>query len=234
MRRAAVLIALTFALAAVLSASPAVGASGPKLHPSGFGAHSYAAWKADAGLPDSTGNKDQALYFQKQTATEVFAAGVAVFSGFEGANTSALIPLAFDVRDDGWCGAGAPRFNVRVQPIGTTDPADRATVFVGCQEMVPSGSTTHEGRTFQRRSYSGPLPAGTVVSLSIVFDEGLTIDLPNVGTVPLGPGKTWLDNIQVGTCTWTSASDNGGGNTPVTSAEAQTILGEPFGVALKP
>jgi hypothetical protein len=50
--------------------------------------------------------------------------------------------------------------------------------------------------------------------------------------MPLGPGRTWLDNIQVGTNIWTSASDNGGGNTPVTAAEAESILGEPFRIAL--
>src|SRR3954468_10772327 len=49
------------------------------LHPNGFGQHSYAAWKAQVGLPDTSGNKNQALYFQKMTATTTFAAGVAVF-----------------------------------------------------------------------------------------------------------------------------------------------------------
>jgi len=227
------LIAGIVALATIF-ATPASGASGMKLHPSGFGAHSYASWKADEGLQDSTGNKDQALYFQKQTATETFAAGIAVFRGVAGLDTQSLLPLAFDVRTDGWCGAGAPRFNVRIQPEGTTDPALSQTEFIGCQAMMPGPTQTYEDRTFQRRTYSGPLPAGTVVSLAIVFDEGLTIEMPPGSgmSVPLGPGKTWLDNIQVGDYIWSSASDNGGGNTPVTSAEAQSILGEPFDVAL--
>ena len=91
-----------------------------------------------------------------------------------------------------------------------------------------SGTSTYNGHIWQRRTTTGPLPVqGTVVSLSIVFDEGTTF----MGA-PLGPGKTWLDNIQVGDKIWTSASDNGGGNTPVSSADAESILGEPFSVAL--
>ena len=225
-------IAVSVALATLL-AMPASAASGMKLHPSGFGTHSYASWKGDEGLQDFTGNKDQALYLQKQTTTETFAAGVAVFSGVAGSDTASLLPLAFDVRSDGWCGAGAPRFNVRIQPTGTTDPAMRQTVFIGCQAMTPGGTQTYEGKTFQHRQYDGTLPSGTVVSLAIIFDEGTTYDPTGTGVqVPLGPGKTWLDNIQVGSKIWSSASDNGGGNTPVTSAEAQSIMGESFETAL--
>ena len=65
------------------------------LHPSGFGEHSYSAWKGQQGLEGSTGNKNQALYFQKDTPTPTFAAGVAVFKGFEGMSTSAVLPLEF-------------------------------------------------------------------------------------------------------------------------------------------
>jgi hypothetical protein len=223
MKRAVLGLALVAAVFSV-TAVPVQAARTITLHPSGFGEHSYAAWKADQGLPDSTGSKDQALYLQKQTATDAFAAGIAVFEGVRGMSTQALLPLGFEVHTDGWCGAGAPRFNVRYQatPGGPTQ-----TAFVGCQSMAPSGGGTHEGRTFQNRTFAGPLPTGTVVSLSIVFDEGTTF----MG-MPLGPGRTWLDNIQVGTSIWTSASDNGGGNTPVTAAEAESILGEPFRIAL--
>src|SRR5690349_8113878 len=73
------------------------------LHPNGFGSHSYAAWKAQVGLPDTSGTKDQALYFQKMTSTSTFAAGVAVFQGIEGTPTSALTGLEFwiPINDDG-------------------------------------------------------------------------------------------------------------------------------------
>src|SRR6266446_2294458 len=65
------------------------------LHPNGFGEHSYAAWKAQVGLPDTSGNKFQALYFQKMTTTPTFAAGVAVFQGIEGLPVSSLTGLSF-------------------------------------------------------------------------------------------------------------------------------------------
>jgi hypothetical protein len=199
------------------------------LHPSGFGEHSYAAWKADQGLEDNAGNKDQALYLQKHTATETFAAGIVVFRGVAGLDTSEVDPLGFFVRSDGWCGAGAPRFNLTYDP--TFGP--RQTLFFGCNSgMVPGGTMTWEGRTFEERTTAGPLPDGTVVSLAIVFDEGLTHEVEGV-TVPLGPGHTWLDNIKVGERVWTSATDNGNGgfttaNTAVTAAEAEAILGAPL------
>ena len=47
-------------------------------HPSGFGKGSYAAWKAKEGLPDTSGNANQALYLQKMVPTATFAAGIVV------------------------------------------------------------------------------------------------------------------------------------------------------------
>ena len=122
-------------IAALLLAAPAV--AGPlTLHPSGFGPHSYSAWKADEGLKDSNGTKDQALYFQKNTETTTAAAGVAVFKGVEGLPTTALGDLSFYWRTDGHCGGGAPRFNLRIDPgVGPT-----YTHFVGCQGMIPGGT----------------------------------------------------------------------------------------------
>src|SRR5689334_11548928 len=87
------------------------------LHPNGFGSHSYAACKAQTGLPDTSGSKYQALYFQKMKSTTTFAAGVAVLQGIEGTPTSALTGLEFWIptNDGSHCGAGAPRYNVRVK-----------------------------------------------------------------------------------------------------------------------
>src|SRR4051812_23151771 len=65
-----------------LAAFPAYASAGAlTLHPAGFGEKSYSAWKAHQGLPDTKGNDDQALYFQKMTTTGTFAAGVAVIKG---------------------------------------------------------------------------------------------------------------------------------------------------------
>jgi hypothetical protein len=213
-------LAIVAVLAAALAPAVILAAPGPKLHPSGFGEHSYSAWKADEGLPDSHGNKDQALYFQKMTSTFTFAAGVAVFKGFEGMQTSAVLPLEFWWRTDGHCGAGAPRFNVRVE----TAPNVSQTVFVGCQGMVPGATVAYEGRTYQQRTFAGPLPPGTVLSLAIVFDEGNDV----------GPGFVHLDNIRIGNHVWTSASDNANNEVIVQSATGvefiESLLGESISV----
>src|SRR3954469_18483552 len=81
---------------------PAAASAGAlTLHPSGFGTKSYSAWKAHQGLPDTKGNDDQSLYFQKQTTTATFAAGVAVIKGIAGTPVSALTGLSWTHREDG-------------------------------------------------------------------------------------------------------------------------------------
>ncbi len=105
------------------------GQSGMTLHPSGFGPHSYAAWKAHQGEPDGHGNADFALYFQKLTETAAFAAGVAVVDGLEGQPVATLDTLSWEHRADGHCGAGAPRWNVGITGASGTEllrrPRDR-------------------------------------------------------------------------------------------------------------
>lgn len=207
-------------LASALAVSGVAAAGTLTLHPSGFGEHSYSAWKAHEGLPDSNGSKDQALYFQKMTATTTFAAGVAVFKGVEGMPTSALGDLEFWWRTDGHCGAGAPRFNIRIRTmLGLT-----VTQFVGCQGMVPGGTAmAPNGQTFQQRTFpAGLILPGTVVSLSLVFDEGNDV----------GHGFVYLDDIRAANHTWTSASDNGNGQTimadPTGADYVSALLGEPL------
>ena len=213
----------------LFAVSSTVGAaSGPKLHPSGFGEHSYASWKAGEGLDDSTGEKDQALYLQKDTSTAAFAAGVAVFHGLAGMQTSEILPLEFWVRTDSHCGAGAPRFNIRIQPA--LGPAQ--TVFVGCQGMAPGAvASTDDGHEYQQRTFPGPLPAGEVIGLAIVFDEGDDVGtaFPCPNDRPDDPNScAYLDNILVGDHLWTSASDNGGRNTAVDAATLEAMWGAPL------
>lgn len=210
-------LALAATLALVLPAAAFAGTY--TLHPNGFGEHSYSAWRGSEGLPDSTGSKEQALYFQKFTTTPTFAAGVAVFKGFEGEPTTVASDLQFKWRMDGHCGAGAPRFNVRIQTaIGPL------TYFVGCAGMA-SGPTTVDdhGRSWQEKSFVGDLPPGTIISLSLVFDEGTDV----------GQGFVFLDDIRAGGHTWTTASDNGNGQTIVqSSTPLAVLLGEPIALAL--
>src|SRR5438105_818722 len=66
------------------------------------------AWVAHQGLPDA-GNSDHALYMAKLGPTATNAAAVATVDGVKGIT---LTELGFDYRNDGHCGAGAPRFNV--------------------------------------------------------------------------------------------------------------------------
>ncbi|PYO83381.1 MAG: hypothetical protein DMD65_05950 [Gemmatimonadetes bacterium] len=178
------------------------GQSGLSLHPGGLGEQSFAKWEAHEGEPDAKGNADQALYFQKMVATPVFAAGFAVIDGLQGQPATALTALSWDHRADGWCGAGAPRWNV-----GVTDASGDHTVFLGCNAATHSPSGT-DGWTSD--SYSGAdiaaaiTAAGvdpetaTISSLAILFDEGTDV----------GPGFVFLDNITVNTMVWTSPSGN--------------------------
>src|SRR2546425_7195071 len=96
------------------------GGQGVNLRAGGFGEGSLGAWKSQEGLPDSKGGGNFALYLQKMTATATVAAGFAVITGVEGQHFSEL-SLSWLHRDGGWCGAGAPRWNVGVTGASGTD-----------------------------------------------------------------------------------------------------------------
>jgi len=89
------------------------GGQGMNLQPGAFGESSVGAWRSHEGLPDAKGNADFALYLQKLTATSTNAAAFAGITGVEGLLMSDL-NLSWLRRNDGWCGAGAPRWNVGV------------------------------------------------------------------------------------------------------------------------
>jgi hypothetical protein len=195
-------------IAATANASASAN-TGLKLHPDGFGEHSYAAWKAHEGLPDSTGNADQGLYFQKMTTTATFAAGVAKITGLEGQPLSAITNLSWEHRTDGWCGAGAPRWDVIVSDAS----GNRGVIFLGCaaaahspgsapnwiKDSYPAGAAGLAATGFTTDfNPSDPL---TISELLIVFDEGTDI--------PQNPGFVVLDNITVNTTVFTSPADNG-------------------------
>ena len=204
--RARIPLLVAAASAAALAIAPAWGAGGSptdlKLHPNGFGPHSYASWKAQQGEADPQGNANQALYFQKMTATTTNAAGVAVVTGLEGTSASDLQGLEWQHRNDGHCGAGAPRWNVTVSNSGT-----QRTVFLGCAAAAHSNGDqpgwtrdTYDGAALQAQF----LPGDVIEGLAIIFDEGN--DLGQQGFV-------YLDNIKVQGNgfgkTWHSAADNG-------------------------
>lgn len=201
-RIAAVSLCLAGALALPAAASAQAidgghgGGRSVRLDPFHFGLGALATWARDAGEPSSHGGGDPQRYgllLQKLTATTNFsAAGASLFRGQMDADD--LDRLAFDISGvedmefgtaNGYCGAGAPRFNV------VSDAA--ATCFLGC---------THGARTQDARSgwwtisfvppftqYAGCEGGvtGTIRSISIVFDEGTDV----------GPGSVVLDNVRV-------------------------------------
>src|SRR3989442_15913103 len=165
------------------------GGQGLNLRAGGFGEASFAAWKSQQGLPDSKGNGNFALYFQKLTTTATNAAAFAVITGVEGQSFSGL-SLSWLRRDGGpWC-RGAPRWNVGVKGASLTD----YRVFLGCVYADHSGGApdgwksdafSHDeivaqllpdrvvaiGTTLPT-NFAVDIEAGTITSLAIVFDEG--------------------------------------------------------------
>lgn len=151
-----------------------------------------------------------------------------MFKGFEGMATSAITSLEFWFRMDGWCGAGAPRFNV----VFTDTGGMTQVLFFGCNSGMTAGGTVTapNGVVFHQRCAgtcaSGiVLPAGTIRAIVFVFDEGTTL-----AGAPLGPGFVFLDDIRVGTHLWKSASDNG--DNPSSTANTEESLEELLGIPL--
>jgi hypothetical protein len=111
-----------------------------------------------------------------------------------------------------------------------TAPNVRQTVFVGCAAMLPGGmATAPNGRVFQEKTFAGPLPAGTIVSLAIVYGEGNDFGFPCPD-----PRNSciYLHNIQVGSHVWTSASDNGNGQTIMAAPTGEDVVSALMGESL--
>ena len=119
-------------------------------------------------------------------ASVLFLIGVSMIYGVAGT----LTELGFDYRNDGHCGAGAPRFNVYTT-AGTY-------FFFGCaygvHTPVPGTTDWTRVRFLDADAFPAdgvtPFPGfGTavVIGIDIVFDEGTDV----------GPGFAMLDNIDV-------------------------------------
>jgi hypothetical protein len=247
------LFRMAAAVAATLAFPASALAGTLTLHPAGFGTHSYAAWKAQEGEPDSHGNGNEALYFQKGTATTTFAAGVAVIKGIAGTPADELTGLAWDHREDGHCGAGAPRWNVSYRDSGGTEH----TVFLGCAAATHTDKGVVNGHGWCRDRQ--PSPAGmiaaatgapasqsTITGLAIVFDEGTdTANPPPVGCAQeqLAGGFVHLDDVEVDLLgqpphCWTAARDNsvnGVNNCDLSAGETDLPVPSPLsGIAVDP
>src|SRR5207237_4151812 len=116
--------------------------------------------------------------------------------------------LAWDHREDGHCGAGAPRWNVTVTNGSTTT----TTVILGCNAAQHAEKAPYGGHGWCRDTQptpaatvaaaaGEPVAALTITGLAIVFDEGN--DTPNPPPAPdcaqeqLVGGFVHLDNIAV-------------------------------------
>jgi hypothetical protein len=142
-----------------------------------------AAWVTKEGLADA-GGSNHALYLSKSASTSTFAAGGATVDGALGI----LAELGFDYRNDGHCGAGAPRFNVYTT-AGTY-------YFFGCHYGEHTEAATGWTRVTFTNADAFPANGVTpfpgfgfveITGIDIVFDEGTDV----------GPGWVYLDNINV-------------------------------------
>ncbi|HEY7993655.1 MAG: hypothetical protein ACHQY2_04115 [Candidatus Eremiobacterales bacterium] len=117
---------------------------------------------------------------------------VAAFVTITSLGHPAPLEFGYDIRNGGHCGAGAPRFNVLTN--------DSVTHFIGCISPPPTSATSDVGWTRLRwgdktNSIMPPafpdfLPGNTIVSVQIVFDEG-------IDTGPDNSGAVILDNIDI-------------------------------------
>jgi len=154
---------------------------------------SQSSWQPKIGLPDA-GKSNHGLLLTKTAPTSANAAAGASIN-FQGK----LTELGFDISNDSWCGAGAPRFNVYT--------ASGRYYFFGCfygvETPAPDNPTGWKRVRFDLRPF--PLGSGFVadsdnnpyvisdfdhvVGIDIVFDEGTEV----------GPGFALLDNIDLNT-----------------------------------
>lgn len=195
------------AVACALALVPAaLAGNSAVLYPNSFGAHTSASWRAQEGQPDTVGGANQALWLEKQD-DDASSFAAATIRGLEGQRVQSLVGLEWERRLDGDCNKVAPRWTLVVQGA----KGKQSVVRFGCAQSLHaqgsapkwvrdvSSQTLIRSRVLQEGGTNAM--AGTIVSLSIVYDRRG------------GRGYTVLDNIRVlskpgGPNTWTGAADN--------------------------
>jgi len=132
--------------------------------------YSLTPWVYD---PDNTGGSvamlvTDGVHLEKNVSTPTNTAAGATINGVEGLSTTGMT-LGFHV--DGYCGAGAPRFNVTL--------SDNTVIFLGCTYGNDgSGNVSFTAGN----TYGGVLfPEGaTVSSIDLVQDEQGQTTLTNI------------------------------------------------------
>ena len=199
-------IAGAAAACALALAPAALAGNSAVLFPNSFGAQTSASWRAQEGQTDAVGSANQALWLAKQdNDTASFAA--ATIGGLEGQQAQYLVGLEWERRLDGDCTKTAPRWTLVVQGKS----GKQYIVRFGCAQSAHApGSAPKWVRDVNSQALirsrllaAGKTDAlaGTIVSLSIVYDERG------------GRGYTVLDNIAVlskvaGRNVWTGPADN--------------------------
>jgi hypothetical protein len=126
------------------------------------------------------------LYLTKFGPTSALAASGASIKGVSGITLSTL---GFDVRDDGHCGAGAPRYNVTL--VG----GDSFYFFFGCAygihtPVAPNWTRVRFTDADAFAANGGTWPGfgnAQVAAIDLVFDEG----------TDQGQGFTYVDNLAI-------------------------------------
>jgi hypothetical protein len=141
-----------------------------------------AAWQTHQGLPDA-GKSNHGLFLAKNGLTSDCSSAGAVIDGVSGIT---LTEIGFDIRDDGHCGAGAPRFNVSA--------SDGFHFLGGCANATKTPNTPAAGWTRVRIDPANPAQAfppiaagATIFSIAVLFDEGTDV----------GVGFAVIDNIDI-------------------------------------
>jgi len=163
------------------------------LEPFHFGPGGLSGWQIGAGNPATGDSQNWGLYLQKgvPTATLTAAGADVVFNNVPAFNT--LTVLSFDISGlvgepfgsgTGYCGAGAPRWNLVTSTGGTC--------FLGCAHGDKTQNPTSGWWTIKFvppfTQYPGcGTPSGTISSLFIVMDEGTDV----------GPGNVVIDDITI-------------------------------------
>jgi hypothetical protein len=182
------------------------------LKPDGYGWRTFAGWRPNQGEQDTYTRGRMALLFQKGLTSTHYAAAIADVNGLRGQKvktfTQPAAPLAWDRRNDGHCGLGAPRWDLDI----TGASGERYVVYLACGYAAHSQGVeanwtkdTFTGAAIRNevlQQAGADALAGTVRGLGIVFDEGA--DSPSVVGAP---GSVYLDTIRVGPRVWRSPYD---------------------------
>jgi hypothetical protein len=167
----------------------------------------FTPWTYDPGNvcdESATLNGNHSVTPSKPCTTATNASAGVTLDGVDGLSTTGMT-LSFDY--SGYCGAGAPRFNVSL--------SDGSTIFLGCAYGGGATGTNVTGTaTFTAgQTYGGVLfPTGaTVTGIDIVQDEQGTVTISNIkvnGTVATATGQTLKDACKKGG--WQTLTDSNG------------------------